>query len=126
MTGGSLAMATLPLSTWGTFEKLTVLSVFVWAPLLYMLPTIEAFIRGHNNKPGIAVLNVFLGWTLIGWVAALVWALKRPTETASAPLARAVSQSSADELEKLAALVDRGALTEEEFKTEKAKILART
>ena len=43
--------------------------------LLYMLPTIIAFKRGHQNKAAIAGLNILLGWAFVGWVGALVWAL---------------------------------------------------
>lgn len=39
----------------------------------YSLPTIIAFARGHHNALAIAVLNLFLGWTVIGWFAALIW-----------------------------------------------------
>lgn len=42
---------------------------------LYFLPTIVA--RGNKNFAAICALNVLLGWTFVGWVAALVWALKR-------------------------------------------------
>ena len=42
--------------------------------LLYFLPAGIAFRRGHHNRNAIFVLNLFLGWTFIGWVAALVWA----------------------------------------------------
>ncbi|HEV2617365.1 MAG TPA: superinfection immunity protein [Candidatus Acidoferrales bacterium] len=40
--------------------------------LLYFLPAII----GHNKRDamGIFLLNFFLGWTIIGWVAALFWA----------------------------------------------------
>ncbi|MCA8255863.1 superinfection immunity protein [Burkholderia sp. AU31624] len=41
----------------------------------YFLPTIIAIVRGHHNQNAIAVLNTCLGWTLVGWVASLVWAL---------------------------------------------------
>jgi hypothetical protein len=40
----------------------------------YFIPTAVALFRGHHNKGAIIVLNLFLGWTLIGWVVALVWA----------------------------------------------------
>jgi len=33
----------------------------------------EDFIN-NNNTHAIFVLNLFLGWTFIGWVLALVWA----------------------------------------------------
>jgi hypothetical protein len=40
----------------------------------YFLPSVIAAIRGHHNAVAIIVLNLLLGWTLIGWVVALVWA----------------------------------------------------
>jgi hypothetical protein len=47
---------------------------FLTVPALYFAPAFIAHRRSHANKTAIVVLNVFLGWTLIGWVAALVWA----------------------------------------------------
>jgi hypothetical protein len=41
----------------------------------YFLPTIIALIRRSNSTAGIFVLNFFLGWTFIGWIAALVWSI---------------------------------------------------
>ncbi len=41
----------------------------------YFLPTIIAMIRSHPNVVAIGLLNLFLGWTAIGWVGALVWAV---------------------------------------------------
>lgn len=41
----------------------------------YLLPTTIAIIRRRTNTTAIFVLNLFLGWTLIGWVVALVWAV---------------------------------------------------
>lgn len=52
-------------------ESILVLLVFI----AYFFPAILAFSRSHHNATAIAVLNVFLGWTLIGWVLALVWAV---------------------------------------------------
>lgn len=40
---------------------------------LYFLPTIIAVGRSHHQAAAVAVLNFFLGWTFLGWVAALVW-----------------------------------------------------
>ncbi len=40
---------------------------------LYFLPTIVAAKRGHKHGSAIAILNLLLGWTFLGWVAALVW-----------------------------------------------------
>lgn len=45
--------------------------------LLYFLPTIQALTARKKNWGSIAVLNLFLGWTFIGWVVALTWAVKK-------------------------------------------------
>ena len=45
--------------------------------LLYFLPTILASNRGHDVAP-ILLLNLFFGWTVIGWWALLLWALLSP------------------------------------------------
>jgi Superinfection immunity protein len=42
--------------------------------LIYFIPTIIAFKCQHQQWPAILILNLFLGWTYVGWVAALVWA----------------------------------------------------
>jgi hypothetical protein len=42
---------------------------------LYFLPSIVALIRKKNNTGAILVLNFFLGWTFIGWIVSMVWAL---------------------------------------------------
>ncbi len=50
--------------------------------LPYWAPTIIAFVRKHPSKGGILALNFFLGWSFIGWVLALVWALSDSTARA--------------------------------------------
>lgn len=42
---------------------------------VYFLPSIVAKQRRHSNMLGLALLNLFGGWTVLGWVAALVWAV---------------------------------------------------
>ena len=42
---------------------------------LYGLPTIIAVSRGHPQVAPILVINIFFGWTLIGWVGSLAWAV---------------------------------------------------
>jgi hypothetical protein len=41
--------------------------------ILYFLPAIIG--RDKSDATGIFLLNLFLGWTLIGWVAAFIWAI---------------------------------------------------
>lgn len=42
--------------------------------VVYFLPSFAASSRKHRAKEGIIALNLFLGWSLIGWVVAFVWA----------------------------------------------------
>ena len=48
--------------------------------LMYFLPTILAAHRGHGVA-GILLLNLFFGWTIIGWFALLAWALAAGART---------------------------------------------
>ncbi len=48
---------------------------------LYFAPSIVADRRGKRNVGAIFVLNLFLGWTFIGWVIALVWACTAEAES---------------------------------------------
>lgn len=49
------------------------LIVIIAVVLLYFLPAIVAQQRGHHNTGAILLLNVLLGWTVLGWIVALVW-----------------------------------------------------
>jgi len=49
----------------------------------YFLPTIVAKSRKHHNTMPIFLLNLFLGWTGLGWLAALIWSTTRPPKAAS-------------------------------------------
>jgi hypothetical protein len=45
--------------------------------------------RGHPNTIAIAALNILLGWTMLGWIASLVWALtavQRRTDPSRNPI----------------------------------------
>ena len=43
--------------------------------VLYFIPLIIAIIRHAKNVVGIVLLNIFGGWTFIGWIVALIWAI---------------------------------------------------
>lgn len=58
-------------------EGFVLILVFVVLIAGYFLPTIIANMRGKGNTPAIFALNLFLGWTLLGWVVSLVWALTK-------------------------------------------------
>ena len=58
-----------------TNETLGMLCLVSAMTALYFTPTLLAIYRRHPSGGGIAVVNLFLGWTLVGWVAALAWSL---------------------------------------------------
>jgi len=48
---------------------------FFLGAALYFLPTILAVARNKTNVVGILLVNFLLGWSVIGWIVALVWAV---------------------------------------------------
>jgi hypothetical protein len=68
------------------------LVLFLLLLAVYFLPAYVAYRRFHPNAVPILLLNLFLGWTLVGWVAALVWAAMAhsniPQPRALAPVSR--------------------------------------
>ena len=47
--------------------------LFIIAFVIYFLPSLISNRKDNGNS--VFVVNLFLGWTLIGWVVALAWAL---------------------------------------------------
>lgn len=87
--------------------------------VFYFAPTFNALSRKHPNKTPVFLTNLFLGWTLIGWVVALVWSassIKKDSQIDSPPSRYA-------ELERLGEMRAKGLLTEAEFESEKLKLL---
>jgi hypothetical protein len=41
----------------------------------YFVPSIIAMTRHHNNTPAIFLVNLLLGWSVIGWIIAFIWSL---------------------------------------------------
>jgi hypothetical protein len=44
--------------------------------VMYFLPSIIGLARSKRDLLAIFLLNLFLGWSVIGWIVALVWAAK--------------------------------------------------
>ena len=65
----------------GPKELVVVVIVIVILAPIYFLPSIVA--TKHPHRGAIFVLDLFLGWTFVGWVAALCWSLVRPRGTSS-------------------------------------------
>ena len=51
------------------------MSFILFLIVLYWLPTLIAIVRQTHSALGVAMINFFLGWTVIGWFLALFWAL---------------------------------------------------
>lgn len=106
---------------------------------VYFLPTFIAIKRKKPNVALILLLNFFLGWTVAGWVIALIWA----SGSGSGSPAVVVNNhqyahkeekiefpgqslhNKLDSLRRLKDLLDSGALSQEEYEQEKAKLLGR-
>ncbi|CDQ10434.1 conserved protein of unknown function [Acidithiobacillus ferrivorans] len=43
--------------------------------VLYLLPAILAYSLGSAHTKGVLTLNLILGWTILGWLTALIWAI---------------------------------------------------
>jgi len=59
-------------------SALRLFAVFFMGGLIYLAPTLLAWNRSHHNQFAIFLLNLLLGWTVLGWIAALVWAATSP------------------------------------------------
>ena len=46
----------------------------------YFLPTVVAALRGKIGAGGVFFVNLFLGWTVVGWFVAFIWACSGRTE----------------------------------------------
>ncbi len=61
-------------------DPAVVIILFIISIGIYFIPTIVASSNKKRNVVGIFVLNLFFGWTLIGWVGSLVWACCKDTD----------------------------------------------
>lgn len=93
---------------------------------LYFIP---AFVgRNKRDSMGITLLNIFLGWSVLGWIGALIWAVT--SERKDAPMLYnnpfqpvAAPASNTEQLMEYKKLLDAGAITQDEFDSQKAKLL---
>jgi hypothetical protein len=120
---------------------------FLILGIIYVVPSIVAFRRGHPSRWIILVINLAFGGTIIGWGVAQAWALHAVHRPGAAggggesglnlfindvkkiqvvdppPLP---TTSPVQELERLHDLLVRGAISQVEFDDLKAKLLGST
>ena len=64
----------------GIIAFLIILMIVLGGLTVYFLPTIIALFRHHHQWGAITVINLFFGWTFIGWVLTLAWAVSAGRE----------------------------------------------
>jgi len=101
------------------FFGLTILLILL---ALSFIPVIIAAVRKHNDTLLIFLLTFFLGWTLIGWVVALIWSLSSNVQSI-AMTNHPVNKSLTDKLNELTLLLNKKMITQEEHDEQKKKIL---
>lgn len=98
--------------------EISIFLIIILVVLFYFLPAIVASNRKNPQTMSIFVLNLFLGWTLLGWVIALIWACANVSETTETKKVDVIY-----EIDKLYDLKVRGIITEEDFQKQKEKLL---
>jgi hypothetical protein len=86
----------------------------------YFIPTAIAAARKNPNLAGIFALNLFLGWTFLGFVGAVVWALQSPDAGPPPPANDGVEER----LRTLTKLKSDGLISEQEFDAKRSAILS--
>lgn len=67
-----IAAAERQIASEATLQFILIIGAFIIGVFFYFIPSIVG--RHKTNARAILVLNLFLGWSFIGWVVALVWA----------------------------------------------------
>ena len=55
------------------------LAILLALAFAYMLPTVVAVLTKNGQTIPVFIINLFLGWTLLGWVVALALAFWKKT-----------------------------------------------
>jgi len=55
--------------------------VLIVGAAIYFLPVIVANSRDHPNAGAIFMLTLLLGWTFLGWAAAMIWSMTATDES---------------------------------------------
>lgn len=58
------------------FGEFVAMLIVIIGILAYFIPAIIGYKKKHST--GILLLNLFLGWTFLGWIGSLVWAVSSP------------------------------------------------
>jgi hypothetical protein len=95
------------------------LILIILAFCLYFLPCIVGWNKKHNAW-AIFLLNLLFGWTVVGWIVALIWAA---TDDPKQVIKFEKKEDGVDKLYKLKKLRDSNIITEDDFERKKNEIL---
>ncbi|WP_348550259.1 superinfection immunity protein [Acidithiobacillus sp.] len=59
----------------GSMMMIAVIAAITVGVAIYFIPSVIAYSRSARNFLAIFLLNLFLGWSLLGWLGSLIWAL---------------------------------------------------
>jgi hypothetical protein len=51
------------------------IAIAIFSIVLYSLPSVLACGSVHPSRTGVYFVNWLLGWTILGWIVAMIWAL---------------------------------------------------
>lgn len=54
-------------------DQILAVLFFLFVLFVYFLPFITASARYHRNAGPILLTNLFFGWSILGWLVALIW-----------------------------------------------------
>ena len=66
-------------------EVFVTLAILIMIAVFYLLPTLIASQRDTNHQGTIFFINLLFGWTILGWIAALIWAVVEQPKVAPLP-----------------------------------------
>lgn len=95
--------------------------IYTFGAFIYFIPSFNAYKR--EQFWATFVVNLLFGWTVVGWIIALIMSWHKNDK--QKPVIETVSEklSVADELGKLAELLNKGNISQEEFNAQKKKLL---
>jgi hypothetical protein len=77
--------------------------VSVAAVSVYLAPAMIADVRNRSDAFAISLVNILLGWTVVGWIAALMWAQRTDNEDVSRVVASRRRSRARTTIEKIVA-----------------------
>ena len=108
-------------------EIITTIIIFAFWLTLYFLPSILAHQKPFAKQ--LFLLNLFAGWTIIGWIASLIWAVKSEQKNQTIIINHNPNSDSSinniAQLEKLSQLYQQDIVTYTEFMQQKNKLLGK-